>query len=335
MQKRLGRQTVALEKPAIILSHAAVGGKQEGEGPLAEYFDHLCEDSFFGEETWEKAESAMQKLALSRALEKGGFSPGQMDYVLAGDLLNQCIGTSFGLRDFNIPFYGLYGACSTMGESLALGSLLIAGGFAGRLAAMTSSHFCTAERQYRMPVPYGNQRTPTAQWTATASGCVILGDEGTGPRITAVTCGKIVDKGISDVNNMGAAMAPAAYDTLAAHFQATGTGPEDYDLVLTGDLGVLGHQIVTEFFQQDGVDMSKNYQDCGMLLYDIQKQDMHAGASGCGCSASVLCGYFLRQMAEGHLHKLLFAPTGALLSPTSSFQGESIPSICHAVTIEK
>ena len=335
MQKRLGRQTVALEKPAIILSHAAVGGKQEGEGPLAEYFDHLCEDSFFGEETWEKAESAMQKLALSRALEKGGFSPGQMDYVLAGDLLNQCIGTSFGLRDFNIPFYGLYGACSTMGESLALGSLLIAGGFAGRLAAMTSSHFCTAERQYRMPVPYGNQRTHTAQWTATASGCVILGDEGTGPRITAVTCGKIVDKGISDVNNMGAAMAPAAYDTLAAHFQATGTGPEDYDLVLTGDLGVLGHQIVTEFFQQDGVDMSKNYQDCGMLLYDIQKQDMHAGASGCGCAASVLCGYLLRQMEANHLKKILFAPTGALLSPTSSFQGESIPSICHALTIEK
>ena len=335
MQKRLGRQTVALEKPAVILAHAAVGGKQEGEGPLAGYFDYLCEDSFFGEETWEKAESTMQKIALSRTLEKGGFSPGQLDYVLAGDLLNQCIGTSFGLRDFNIPFYGLYGACSTMGESLALGSLLIAGGFARRLAAMTSSHFCTAERQYRMPVPYGNQRTPTAQWTATASGCVILGDEGTGPRITAVTCGKIVDKGISDVNNMGAAMAPAAYDTLAAHFQATGTGPQDYDLVLTGDLGVLGHQIVTEFFQQDGVDMSRNYQDCGMLLYDIQKQDMHAGASGCGCSASVLCGYLLRQMEANHLKKILFAPTGALLSPTSSFQGESIPSICHALTIEK
>ncbi|MDE7262007.1 MAG: stage V sporulation protein AD [Oscillospiraceae bacterium] len=335
MQKRLGRQTVALEQPAVILSHAAVGGNQEGEGPLAEYFDHLCEDSFFGEKTWEKAESTMQKLALSRALEKGGFSPGQMDYVLAGDLLNQCIGTSFGLRDFNIPFYGLYGACSTMGESMALGSMLIAGGFAQRLAAMTSSHFCTAERQYRMPVPYGNQRTPTAQWTATASGCVILGDQGDGPRITAVTCGKIVDKGICDVNNMGAAMAPAAYDTLAAHFQATGTKPSDYDLVLTGDLGVLGHQIVTDFFAQDGVDMSKNYQDCGMLLYDIQKQDMHAGASGCGCSASVLCGYLLRQMDEGKLHRILFAPTGALLSPTSSFQGESIPSICHALTIEK
>ena len=335
MQKRLGRQTVVLERPGVILSHAAVGGKQEGEGPLAAYFDHLWGDSFFGEKTWEKAESAMQKTALSKALEKATLSPEDLDYILAGDLLNQCIGTSFGLRDFGIPFYGLYGACSTMGESMALGSLLISGGIAQKVGAMTSSHFCTAERQYRMPVPYGNQRTPTAQWTATASGCVILGDEGAGPGITAVTCGKIVDKGISDVNNMGAAMAPAAYDTLAAHFQATGTGPQDYDLVLTGDLGVLGHQIVTEFFRQDGIDMSKNYQDCGMLLYDIEKQDMHAGASGCGCSASVLCGYLLRQMEANHLKKILFAPTGALLSPTSSFQGESIPSICHALTIEK
>ena len=335
MQKRLGRQTVALEQPAVILSHAAVGGKQESEGPLAEYFDHLCTDSFFGEKTWEKAESAMQKTALSKALEKANLSPEDLDYIFAGDLLNQCIGTSFGLRDFGIPFYGLYGACSTMGESLALGSLLIGGGFARRAGAMTSSHFCTAERQYRMPVPYGNQRTPTAQWTATASGCVILGDQGEGPKVTAVTCGKIVDKGISDVNYMGAAMAPAAYDTLSAHLKATGTKPSDYDLVLTGDLGVLGHQIVTEFFAADGIDMSKNYQDCGMLLYDIQRQDMHAGASGCGCSASVLCGYLLRQMEENHLKKILFAPTGALLSPTSSFQGESIPSVCHAVTIEK
>lgn len=335
MQNRLGRQTVALERPAVILSHAAVGGKQEGEGPLADCFDHLCNDSFFGEKTWEKAESAMQKIALSKALEKATLSPEDLDYIFAGDLLNQCIGTSFSLRDFGIPFYGLYGACSTMGESLALASLLISGGIAGKVGAMTSSHFCTAERQYRMPVPYGNQRTPTAQWTATASGCAILGAEGNGPRVTVVTCGKIVDKGICDANNMGAAMAPAAYDTLAAHFKATGTRPQDYDLVLTGDLGVLGHQIVTEFFQQDGIDMSENYQDCGMLLYDIKNQDMHAGASGCGCSASVLCGYLLRQMEENHLKKILFAPTGALLSPTSSFQGESIPSICHALTIEK
>ena len=230
------------------------------------------------------------------------------------------------LRDFGIPFYGLYGACSTMGESLALASLLIAGGFAQKAGAMTSSHFCTAERQYRMPVPYGSQRTPTAQWTATASGCLILGSEGRGPKVTAVTCGKIVDKGVTDPNNMGAAMAPAAYDTLSAHFLASGTGPRDYDLVITGDLGVLGHEIVSDLFAQDGVDMTQNYQDCGMLLYDIQKQDMHAGASGCGCAASVLCGYLLRQMEAGHLKKILFAPTGALLSPTSSFQGESIPS---------
>ncbi len=335
MQNRLGRQTVALQQPSVILSHAAVGGRQEGQGPLAAYFDHLSNDSFFGEKTWEKAESAMQKSALSKALEKASLSPGDLDYMLAGDLLNQCIGTSFGLREFGIPFFGLYGACSTMGESLALGSLLIAGGFAHRLGAMTSSHFCTAERQYRMPVPYGSQRTPTAQWTATAAGCVILGREGSGPRITCVTCGKIVDQGITDANNMGAAMAPAAYDTLSAHFAATGTKPGDYDLVLTGDLGVLGHQIVSDLFARDGVDMSRNYQDCGMLLYDIQQQDMHAGASGCGCSASVLCGYLLREMEEGKWKKLLFAPTGALLSPTSTFQGESIPSICHAVVIER
>ena len=334
MQHRLGRQTVALENPAVILSHAAVGGRQEGEGPLSEYFDHLSGDSFFGEKTWEKAESAMQKLALSKALEKANLAAEDLDYILAGDLLNQCIGTSFGLRDFGIPFYGLYGACSTMGESLALGSLLVAGGFAKRAGAMTSSHFCTAERLYRMPVPYGSQRTPTAQWTATASGCAILGDEGQGPRITVVTCGKIVDKGVTDANNMGAAMAPAAYDTLRAHFSATGTGPKDYDLVLTGDLGVLGRQIVADFFAADGVDMGETYQDCGMLLYDIQKQDMHAGASGCGCSASVLCGYLLGQMEARHLKKILFAPTGALLSPTSSFQGESVPGICHALTIE-
>ena len=334
MQKRLGRQTVALDTPVYILSHAAVGGKQESEGPLGNYFDHLSDDSFFGEKTWEKAESAMQKIALSRALEKGSLTPEDLDYVLAGDLLNQCIGTSFGLRDFGVPFYGLYGACSTMGESLALGAMLVAGGFAGKLAAMTSSHFCTAERQYRMPVPYGSQRTPTAQWTATAAGCAILGREGSGIAITEVTCGKIVDKGIKDANNMGAAMAPAAYDSLSAHFTATGTRPEDYDLVLTGDLGVLGHRIVIDLFAHDGVDMTERYQDCGMLLFDVEGQDMHAGASGCGCAASVLCGYLLKGMEQGRWKKILFAPTGALLSPTSSFQGESIPGICHVVTIE-
>ena len=335
MRKRLGRQTVALQRPCFILSHAAVGGRQEGEGPLADYFDQLGEDGFFGEKTWEKAESVMQKTALTRALEKVRLSPEHLDYILAGDLLNQCVGSSFSLREFGIPFYGLYGACSTMGESLALGAMLIDGGFARRVGAMTSSHFCTAERQYRMPVPYGSQRTPTAQWTATAAGCAILSSKGTGPAVTAVTCGRIVDKGIKDANNMGAAMAPAAYDTVRAHLTATSTAPEDYDLILTGDLGVLGHQIVTEWFARDGVDVSGNYKDCGMLLYDIQKQDMHAGASGCGCAASVLCGYLLTEMEKGTWGRILFAPTGALLSPTTTFQGESIPSISHAVTIER
>ncbi len=333
MPKRLGRQTVALTAPARVHSSAAVGGRQESEGPLADYFDQLCEDGFWGEKTWEKAESAMQKAALSKAMEKGGLTPEDLDYVLAGDLLNQCIGSSFSVRDFGVPFWGVYGACSTMGETMVLGSMLLDGGFAQRVGCLTSSHFCTAERQYRMPVPYGSQRTPTAQWTATASGCVILSAKGDGPAVTTVTCGKIVDKGIKDANNMGAAMAPAAYSTLRAHFTATQTSPRDYDRIFTGDLGVLGHQIVQDLFARDGVEMGEVYQDCGMLLYDIKNQDMHAGASGCGCSASVLCGYILTQLREKHWRRILFAPTGALLSPTSSFQGESIPGICHCLEI--
>src|SRR5699024_4028700 len=243
--------TISLTRPAYILSHAAVGGRQEGLGPLAPWFDHLCDDSFFGEKTWEKAESTMQKTALTLALEKAALQPEHLTFVLARDRRDQGIGTALCLRSCRIAFFGFYGACSTMGESLALGSLLVSGGFARRVGAMTSRHFCTAERQYRMPVPYGSQRTPTAQWTATASGCTILGREGSGPAVTAVTCGKIVDKGITDANNMGAAMAPAAYDTLSAHFAATGTGPRDYDLVVTGDLGALGHQIVSDLFARD------------------------------------------------------------------------------------
>ena len=269
--KRLCRQTVRLAQPPSVLSYANIRCKFEGNGPLAEHFDQLCPDSFFGKDTWEQAESAMQQRVLERALEKGGLMPKDLDYVLAGDLLNQCIGTAFGLRGFDIPFFGLYGACSTMGESLALGSLLISGGHARMTACMTSSHFCTAERQYRTPLEYGGQRTPTAQWTATASGCCILGAQGDGPYITHVTCGRIVDWGITDANNMGAAMAPAAYDTLRAHFTATATAPEDYDLIVTGDLGLLGQQIVTDLFRQDGVDMTKNYTDCGLLLYHLEK----------------------------------------------------------------
>ena len=329
----MGRQTVALEHPPTVESFACIGGKQEGKGPLAEYFDQLEQDSYFGQKTWEQGESVMQKRALELALQKGGLKEEQLDYILAGDLLNQCIGSSFALRDFRVPFYGLYGACSTMGESLALASMLIDGGFARRCAAMTSSHFCTAERQYRMPVPYGNQRTPTAQWTATAAGCTILADEGPGPYVTHVTCGVIEDYGISDVNNMGAAMAPAAHSALTAFFRETNTAPRDYDLILTGDLGALGHQILLDLFRLDGLDLTGNCQDCGMLLYDRKQQDMHAGASGCGCSASVLNGYVLSGMRAGKWSRVVLAPTGALLSPTSSFQGESIPSICHVICL--
>lgn len=331
--KRLSRQTCRLTDPPGVVSWASVAGRLERQGPLGGSIDITDDDSFFGKKTWEQGEAEMQALALRRALRKGGLTPQDVDCVFAGDLLNQNIGATFSLRDFDIPFYGVYGACSTMGESLSLAAMAVAGGFARIAAAQTSSHFCTAERQYRMPVPYGSQRSPTAQWTATAAGCTLLSAQGPGPYITHVTCGKIVDQGITDPNNMGAAMAPAAYDTLRAYFADTHTGPADYDAIFTGDLGELGHEIVMDLFQQDSVDMTRNYEDCGMLLYDRDRQDMHAGGSGCGCSAAVFNGYLLTGLKQGRWRRILFAPTGALLSPTSSFQGESIPGICHLVCV--
>ena len=330
--KKRGRQTVALAAPPSIAGHANVVGKKEGDGPLASSFDHIEQDDTFGEKSWEKAESAMQKLALAGALNKAGQSARSMDYLFAGDLLNQCIGTGFAVRGQDIPFYGLYGACSTMAESLSLAALMLDGGFGEWAAAMTSSHFCSAERQYRTPLEYGGQRTPTAQWTVTGSGCVVLAREGPGPYITHVTTGKIVDKGIKDANNMGAAMAPAAYDTIRAHLQDTGRKPSFYDLIITGDLGKLGKEIVLDFFHRDGMDLA-NLDDCGTMIYDLDKQDVHCGGSGCGCSAVVLTGYLLNGMEAGRWKNLLFCGTGALLSPVSTQQGESIPCICHAVAI--
>ena len=332
--KRLSRQTCRLTDPPGVVSWASVAGRLERQGPLGGSIDITDDDSFFGKKTWEQGEAEMQALALRRALRKGGLTPQDIDCVFAGDLLNQNIGATFSLRDFDIPFYGVYGACSTMGESLSLAAMAVAGGFARIAAAQTSSHFCTAERQYRMPVPYGSQRTPTAQWTATAAGCCILSNEGRGPAVTHAAIGRIVDRGITDANNMGAAMAPAAYDTLRALFSDTRTSPADYDLIVTGDLGRLGHEVVTDLFARDGVDMTKNYKDCGLLLYDLERQDMHMGGSGCGCSAAVLNGYLLRGMREGKWNRIIFAPTGALLSPTSTMQGESIPGVCHAVILE-
>ena len=331
--KKLGGQTAALACPPSLLSFANVVGKKEGEGPLAACFDYVDTDDAFGASTWEQSERAMQQKALTLALEKAGPGEGQLDWLFAGDLLNQCISSSFAARDQKCPFFGLYGACSTMGEGLALAAMTLDGGFGQRAGVVVSSHFCTAERQYRTPLEYGSQRTPTAQWTVTAAGAVLLSREGPGPYLTHVTPGRVVDKGVTDTNNMGAAMAPAAYDTLRAYFADTHTGPADYDAIFTGDLGELGHEIVMDLFRQDGVDMTRNYEDCGMLLYNRDRQDMHAGGSGCGCSAAVFNGYLLTGLKQGRWRRILFAPTGALLSPTSSGQGESIPSICHAVRL--
>ncbi len=332
MSKRLGRSTVALADPPSVIGSACVVGKKEGEGPLKESFDLIQSDTRFGESSWEKAESRMQALALEAAMQKAAVTTAALDYVFAGDLLNQCVGSSFALRDMGFPFLGLYGACSTMAEGLGLAAMMIDGGFANTTAAITSSHFCSAERQYRMPLEYGGQRTPTAQWTATAAGCAILAHGG-GPFITHVTSGKIVDAGIKDANNMGAAMAPAACETLKSLFEETGFAPEDFDLIVTGDLARLGSRVVREMLLADGIDLGERHTDCGELIYDIERQDVHMGGSGCGCSAAVLCGYLLNGMRAGKWQRIVFAGTGALLSPLSSQQGESIPAICHAVIL--
>ncbi len=328
--KKCGGQTLSFLSPPSVAGFAAVVGKKEGEGPLGACFDIVEQDDTFGETSWEKAESAMQGLALRAALDKAMRPASALDVIFAGDLLNQCIASSFAARGQKVPFLGLYGACSTMAESLVLAAMAIDGGCASLTASVASSHFCSAERQYRTPLEYGGQRTPTAQWTVTGSGAVVLSQDGEGPWITHATIGRVVDKGVKDANNMGAAMAPAAYDTLTAHFADTGRRPSDYDLIVTGDLGSLGLELLQDLFHMDGVEFS-NLDDCGVRIYDAQSQDVHCGGSGCGCSAAVLTGQLLPRMREGRCRRLLFCGTGALLSPTSTMQGESIPGICHAV----
>lgn len=333
MNQHIGAQSVEFQDPPVICATAAVGGKKEAEGPLASYFDFLSRDTKFRQKSWEKAESKMQEYALETALSKKKSESGNLDVVFAGDLLNQCIGSTFSLRGTDIPTLGLYGACSTMAEGLCLGSMVVAGGFARTAAVITSSHFAASERQYRNPLGYGGQRTPTAQWTVTGAGCAVLTKKGAGPRVIRATIGKIVDMGITDANNMGAAMAPAAYETIRTHLNDFSLSPDDYDLIVTGDLGKIGKAIVLDLFHRDGVELSAVYDDCGTMIFDIEKQDVHAGGSGCGCSGVVLCGYLMKKMAEKKLNRLLFCGTGALLSPTSTQQGESIPSVCHAVSI--
>ncbi|MDR0952047.1 MAG: stage V sporulation protein AD [Oscillospiraceae bacterium] len=332
--KRIGRQSVKFENPPVITASACVGGKLEGEGPLASHFDYISDDAYFGQKSWEDAESQMLKQTFELALKKNRITQDDLDYLYAGDLLNQCVSSAFALKESGAPFFGLFGACSTSSEALSLAAMSIDGGYARSACALTSSHFCTAERQFRTPLAYGGTMTPTAQRTVTAAGAFILEAEGTGPKITHITTGKIVDAGVTDAANMGAAMAPAAVETLCTHFSETGRDPGYYDFIVTGDLAQVGFDLLCSLTADCGYDIAPRASDCGLLIFDREKQNVKAGGSGCGCSASVLAGYLLEKMKSGEINKLLFAPTGALMSPTTSQQGKSVLGICHAVAIE-
>lgn len=331
MPERKGQYTVSLSGRPRILGYAAVVGKKEGEGPLASFFDQIFEDTTMGEQSWEKAESAFQREAFTRAVNKAGLSPSQIQFLFAGDLLNQNIASTFGLREYAVPLLGQFGACSTMAQTLAMASIFVDSGAADLCAAVTSSHFCTAERQFRFPLEYGGQRPQTSQWTATASGSAVVGMGGNGVRIADVCIGRVMDLGITDANNMGAAMAPAAADTLQHFLEDTDTKPSDYDLILSGDLGAVGSELMKELLKKQGIKLGNNYNDCGLMLFDRNTQDVHSGGSGCGCAASVLCSYLLGQMEQRKLNNVLFMATGALMSTTSSQQGESIPGIAHLI----
>ena len=339
MARRLGRQTVSFDRKIHISASAAVGGEYEGKGPLGRHFDVISNDAYFGEKTWEKAESSMEKLCFETLLKKAALTPDGIDFMLAGDLLNQCSGSAYALRASGIPHLGLYGACSTMAESLAIGAMLIDGGSASSVCAVTGSHFCSAERQFRFPLEYGGTRPPSTQWTVTAAGGIIM-SAGSGKAaadevdITHATVGIIHDTGLTDANNMGAAMAPAAFNTVKAHLTETGRQADYYDAIFTGDLGALGHDIFEQLFEDDGTHLGPHYMDCGMLIYDPAVQDVHSGGSGCGCCASVLAAHIIPAMRKGIWRRVLFAATGALHSPTTLLQGESIPAICHAVSLE-
>ena len=332
-QNKRGRQSFCLPEMPVITAWASVAGKNESEGPLATSFDITAKDTLFGQKTWEQAEKQMQKLALETLMKKVGLSRQQLGMVFSGDLLNQCIGSSFTLRNTGIPHLGLYGACSTMAESLLMASMAVSGGFSDKVVAMTSSHFASSERQYRFPLGYGGQRTPTAQWTVTGSGAALVCSAGKGPRIECCTVGAVTDLGIKDANNMGAAMAPAAFSTIRAHFEDLHRSPEDFDLIVTGDLGQLGKEALLELSRRNGLNLGGKITDCGTLVFDNLTQDVHSGGSGCGCSAITLCGYLLNRLNTGKLRRILFCGTGALLSPTSTQQGLPIPGVCHAVSI--
>ena len=329
-----GKQSFTLDHPPVITTWASIAGKKESEGPLSAYFDQMVSDAYLGQKSWELGEKRFQQMALELLANKANMFPQDFELVFSGDLLNQCIGSSFSLRNTGIPHLGLYGACSTMAESLLMAAMAVGGGFFDRVVAMTSSHFASSERQYRFPLGYGGQRTPTSQWTVTGSGAALVCSSGNGPKITSCTVGTVTDLGIKDANNMGCAMAPAALSTIKSHFEDLDLSPDNYDLIVTGDLGQIGKDSLLTMAQREGIPLGGKLTDCGTLVFDLIQQDVHAGGSGCGCSAITLCGYLLDKIETGKLGKILFCGTGALLSPTSTQQGLPIPGICHAVSIE-
>jgi stage V sporulation protein AD len=333
---QLGKASVKFEEPPVILSMASIVGKKEGEGPLGKMFDMVEQDDMFGSDTWEKAESALQKQTADLAIEKGDIRRKDIRYLFAGDLLGQLIATSFGTVDLEIPLFGLFGACSTMGEALNLGSMAIAGGFADKVMAMASSHFATAEKQFRFPLGYGNQRPFSSSWTVTGCGSVVLGKHRTDgiAAIAGITTGRMVDMGIKDSMNMGAAMAPAAFHTIQQNFDDFQVDESYYDKIITGDLGKVGRTILLDFMKNKGHDLESVHTDCGLEIFDSETQDTHAGGSGCGCAASVLCSYILPKVQSGEWRRVLYVPTGALLSTVSFNEGETIPGIAHGVVIE-
>lgn len=340
--KMRGKQSVCFTNPPIVLGVSSVAGQKEGEGPLGAYFDVISEDPMFGGETWEDAESKLLLQAAELAIQNSGLKKTDIRYLVGGDLLGQLIATSFGVESLDIPLLGVYGACSTMGESIAIASMLVEGGYGDRILALTSSHFGGAEKQFRFPLAYGNQRPLAATWTVTGSGGVVIGKSDLQPknwqgktiRVKGLTIGKIVDYGIKDSMNMGACMAPSAASTIAQHFKDFNSKPEDYDKIITGDLGLVGSNILIELLDNEGFDASKNHMDCGIEIYDTEVQDTHSGGSGCGCSAITLTGYVMKQLSQEKWKKVLFVPTGALLSTVSFNEGQSVPGIAHAVVFE-
>ena len=332
---QVGKASLRFEHPAFVASWASVAGKKEGQGPLADEIDVKEQDEMFGMENWEQAESAMQKQAADLALEKGNIHRREVRYLFAGDLLGQLIATSFGTVDLEIPLFGLYGACSTMGEALGLGAMCVNAGYADRVLTLASSHYATAEKQVRFPLGYGNQRAQSATWTVTGCGAVVLGKNKTRVAVTGITTGKLVDMGSKDSMNMGAAMAPAAWNTICQNFEDFGVDASYYDRIITGDLGMVGQKALLDFMKSSGYDITGKHMDCGLEIYDRGEQDVHSGGSGCGCSAVTLCAHILPKLMRGEWSRVLFVPTGALLSTVSYNEGQSIPGIAHAVILER